>query len=228
MLEGYDKDWIYTDGTRRFANYTNLDAGVYFLKVKGSNNDGVWNETASEIKLIITPPYWQTWWFKLSCVLITGMILYAIFYYRMQKLRDIHRIRNKIASDLHDDLGATLSSISIMSELVNKQVKDQSAQASSLLEKIGSSSRNMIESVNDLVTALSWEDDVKPKQKQLLFDLTDDEKVLTEFLRENPNVHVDEMVSRMNTSPGSLAATLLGLEMKGAVLALPGKRYRAA
>lgn len=69
------------------------------------------------------------------------------------------RIRNKIARDLHDDLGATLSSISIMSELVNQQVKDQSPQASSLLETIGSSSRNMIESVNDMVWAINPQND---------------------------------------------------------------------
>ena len=154
-LEGYDKEWVYTDAAKRFANYTNLDAGQYTFRIKASNNDGVWNETAAEIQLMIKPPYWQTWWFKMLCVVIAVMILFAIFYSRMQKLRDIHRIRNKIASDLHDDLGATLSSISIMSELVNQQVKDRSPEASSLLEKIGSSSRNMIESVNDMVWAIN-------------------------------------------------------------------------
>ena len=91
--------------------------------------------------------------------IVGGMILLAIYYNRKQKLRDIRRIRNKIASDLHDDLGATLSSISIMSELVNQQVKDRSPQASSLLEKIGNSSRNMIESVNDMVWAINPQND---------------------------------------------------------------------
>lgn len=159
MLEKFDKDWNYADAGKRFANYTNLDAGTYTFKVKASNNDGLWNEQGASIKLIITPPYWQTWWFKLFCVIAGGIIIYAIYYYRMQKFRDILRIRNKIASDLHDDLGATLSSISIMSELVNQQIKNQSPQASSLLEKIGSSSRNMIESVNDMVWAINPKND---------------------------------------------------------------------
>lgn len=158
-LEGYDKEWVHTDASKRFVSYTNLDAGEYILKVKASNNDGVWNETPAEIKLIIRPPYWQTWSFKLLCVVVAGMIMFVIFHNRMQKLREIRRIRNKIASDLHDDLGATLSSISIMSELVNQQVRDQSPQASSLLEKIGSSSRNMIESVNDMVWAINPQND---------------------------------------------------------------------
>ena len=158
-LERFDKEWIYTDATKRYANYTNIEPGSYTFRVKASNNDGVWNEVGTSIKLIITPPYWQTTWFKLLCVLAGGMILYAIYFYRVQKIRDIRRIRNKIASDLHDDLGATLSSISIMSELVNQHVKDQSPQASSLLEKIGSSSRDMIESVNDMVWAINPQND---------------------------------------------------------------------
>jgi signal transduction histidine kinase len=88
-----------------------------------------------------------------------GIIVLAIYYNRRQKFRDIRGIRNKIASDLHDDLGATLSSISIMSELVNQEFKNQSPRASSLLEKIGSSSRNMIESVNDMVWAINPQND---------------------------------------------------------------------
>jgi ligand-binding sensor domain-containing protein/two-component sensor histidine kinase len=158
-LENYDKDWIHTDASKRFAGYTNLDAGEYIFKVKGTNNDGVWNEEGASIKLIITPPYWQTWWFRSLCIFTGLLIVFAILYARLQKMRDILRIRNRIASDLHDDLGATLSSISIMSELVHQQIKDQSPQASSLLEKIGSSSRNMIESVNDMVWAINPKND---------------------------------------------------------------------
>ncbi|MFI5135739.1 MAG: two-component regulator propeller domain-containing protein, partial [Chitinophagales bacterium] len=63
-LEGFDQDWIYTDASKRFANYTNLDAGDYTFMVKGSNNDGVWNETPATIRLIITPPFWKTIWFR--------------------------------------------------------------------------------------------------------------------------------------------------------------------
>ena len=60
-LEGFDKDWIYS-GNRRYASYTNLDGGTYIFRVKGSNNDGVWNEEGTAIKIIITPPPWKTWW----------------------------------------------------------------------------------------------------------------------------------------------------------------------
>jgi ligand-binding sensor domain-containing protein/serine/threonine protein kinase len=60
-MEGFDKDWVYS-GTRRYASYTNLDPGTYIFKVKGSNNDGIWNEEGTTIKIVIKPPFWRTWW----------------------------------------------------------------------------------------------------------------------------------------------------------------------
>jgi len=79
-LDGFDKDWIYC-GNSRTATYTNLDPGEYTFKVKASNNDGLWNEKATSIKIIITPPFWQTWWFKLMAtvtLLIAGYLVYKI------------------------------------------------------------------------------------------------------------------------------------------------------
>lgn len=60
-LENFDEDWIYS-GTRRYASYTNLNPGNYVFKVKGSNNDGIWNETGTSVAITILPPWWQTWW----------------------------------------------------------------------------------------------------------------------------------------------------------------------
>ncbi len=62
MLEGFDRNWN-TIGTRRFGRYTNLPGGTYTLRLKGSNNDGVWNEEGSSIKVTVVPPFWGTWWF---------------------------------------------------------------------------------------------------------------------------------------------------------------------
>jgi ligand-binding sensor domain-containing protein/signal transduction histidine kinase len=62
QLEGVDKDWVYV-GTRRYASYTNLQGGDYTFQVKAANNDGIWNEQAATLRIHITPPFWQTWWF---------------------------------------------------------------------------------------------------------------------------------------------------------------------
>ena len=68
MLEGFDQDWIYS-GTRRYASYTNLDPGTYRLRLKGSNNDGVWNDGGFSLRLTIAPPFWRTWWFRATAIL---------------------------------------------------------------------------------------------------------------------------------------------------------------
>lgn len=74
LLEGFDKDWKYI-GTRNEATFTNLDPGTYIFRVKASNNDGIWNETGDHVKIIITPPFWKTWWFKLLVVAFTLLVI---------------------------------------------------------------------------------------------------------------------------------------------------------
>jgi len=61
-LEGFDRDWNEV-GTQRTATYTNLPQGRYTFRVRGSNNDGVWNDDGVALKLVVTPPFWKTWWF---------------------------------------------------------------------------------------------------------------------------------------------------------------------
>ena len=91
ILEGFDKNWIYTDATRRFANYTNINPGKYIFKVKGSNQDGVWNENGVSLKIIITPPFWATWWFRvLGMILILGLLLSG-YKYRTARIRSRNR-----------------------------------------------------------------------------------------------------------------------------------------
>lgn len=75
IMEGLDKDWNDV-GTRRFAIYTSVPPGTYTFRVKGTNSDGLWNEDGAAIKIIILPPFWQTWWFRIVAgVLIIGSVL---------------------------------------------------------------------------------------------------------------------------------------------------------
>ncbi len=70
MLQGFDQDWNYTDASRRFATYTNLDGGDYVFRVKGSNSDGVWNEEGASVRITVVPPFWETWWFRVLIGLV--------------------------------------------------------------------------------------------------------------------------------------------------------------
>jgi signal transduction histidine kinase/streptogramin lyase/FixJ family two-component response regulator len=91
MLEGFDQDWTTTDSSRRFARYTNLDPGSYTFRVKASNNDGVWNETGASIKLTITPPWWETIWFRgLALALAVGLV-WSGFQWRVWAIKQQRR-----------------------------------------------------------------------------------------------------------------------------------------
>ncbi|MEP6952393.1 MAG: two-component regulator propeller domain-containing protein [Ginsengibacter sp.] len=85
MLKGFDKDWNEV-GSTRTATYTNLDPGTYLFKVKGLNNEGNWSSNVTTIQLIIKPPFWLTWWFKLAILLTVAGSVIAFYFFRMKAI----------------------------------------------------------------------------------------------------------------------------------------------
>jgi ligand-binding sensor domain-containing protein len=79
-MDGLDRDWVYTDAGKRYASYTTLPAGKYVFRVKGTNSDGVWNEQATALKIVVLPPFWATWWFRTAIVIF--LLGLALFFYR--------------------------------------------------------------------------------------------------------------------------------------------------
>ena len=90
QLEGFSEDWI-TLGTKRDVTFTNLDPGSYTLRVKGSNNDGLWNEAGLAVRLIVVPPFWQTWWFRTAGVLAVTALLLTVYLARTRRYRAHNR-----------------------------------------------------------------------------------------------------------------------------------------
>lgn len=88
MLEGFDKDWIYTNPLHRFATYSNLKEGQYTFKVQASNNDGVWGETSAELIIIVLPPFWKTNWFISFVLLAIAGTFILVYIYRMRALKN--------------------------------------------------------------------------------------------------------------------------------------------
>src|SRR5690606_10880421 len=84
-LEGFDDEWHFS-GTKRSATYTNLDPGKYTFRVKASNNDGIWNEQGATLSIIVTPPVWGTWWFKLVSFLLVVGTLVSLIVYRIRAM----------------------------------------------------------------------------------------------------------------------------------------------
>ncbi len=94
-MEGLDEDWLYTDAGQRLATYTYLAPGEYVFRVKGSNNDGLWNEHGTSLQVVILPPFYLTWWFKAITILGLAAIIYALCKMRIKAVSI--RLKKEIA-----------------------------------------------------------------------------------------------------------------------------------
>jgi signal transduction histidine kinase/ligand-binding sensor domain-containing protein/DNA-binding response OmpR family regulator len=93
-MDGFDRDWIYA-GTKRYAEYTNLDPGNYVFRVKSSNSDGIWNEEGASIKIVIAPPFWKTWWAYIIYIVIIVLSFLTIRKYELNRVRLKNQLKLK-------------------------------------------------------------------------------------------------------------------------------------
>jgi signal transduction histidine kinase/ligand-binding sensor domain-containing protein/CheY-like chemotaxis protein len=104
QLEGFDEKWTYVDSEHRQAAYTNLPPGHYVLRVKASNNDGVWNEEGAALSITITPPWWQTWEFRAFAAALALTLAYAAYRMRVRQLSERARKLQRIVDERTQDL----------------------------------------------------------------------------------------------------------------------------
>ncbi|MEA5259197.1 two-component regulator propeller domain-containing protein [Arcicella aquatica] len=122
-LVGINQDWV-NNGTNNRLVFVNLQPNTYQLEVSIGTNHGVWSKKPFMMTFTIEPSFTETIWFKLLIFMLLALITYAFYRYRINQLLKIEELRTEISADLHDDVGATLSSISILSTLIQHQVKD--------------------------------------------------------------------------------------------------------
>jgi len=169
-LEGFNEDWIET-GTSRRAAYSRLSAGKYRFVVKACNNAGVWNDAGAALGFIVTPFFWQTWWFRLTTLGAFTLSLIAIVrYVSFRRLRLQHRLRGleqeralerervRLAQDLHDEIGAKLCRISYLSEHA-RQTPDLACELQRQIVSISDSSREVLNSLDGIVWAINPQND---------------------------------------------------------------------
>ncbi len=149
-------------GTQNFINLIGLEHGTYHFQVKAANEDGVWSEP-NELVLIYLPKWYQTWWFKILVALSIGGLVYAFYRYRIRQIEKQHAIRKSIATDLHDDLGSTLNSVKVFTNLAISGIKQEESlqQVKENLNEATMGLRDMLwvlddslDTVDELVTRL--------------------------------------------------------------------------
>ncbi len=124
LLEGFEENWNFVDATHRRATYTNLDAGEYTFKVKASNNSGLWKDTPKAIHIIVTPPFWETWWFRLLLALLA--IALVIIYVRLKDARRKREHQKQL-------MQAEQEILRLKNEKLGREIKEKNAQLAAAL-----------------------------------------------------------------------------------------------
>ncbi len=148
-LENYDPDWVSPENSR-LARYVRVPAGEYTFKVIASNNDGIWNETGDSIKITISPPFWQTIWFRLMVIVCVFAIVWMLYRFRVRQLLEVERVRLRIAGDLHDEIGSGLSGIALTGDLLQNQAKEGTPKPE-MIQKISGNARSLASSLDSIV-----------------------------------------------------------------------------
>ena len=166
-LAGLERDWVEAGG-RRAAYYSRLPPGDYRFEVLACNNDGVWSPEAASLAITVLPHFWQTWWFIVLAVLTAlgavGGTVRQVERRRAQRKLEalerqhaIERERVRIAKDIHDDLGASLTHIKLLGELVEGE--GTVAGVFTHTRKMAETTRGMAEALDEIVWAVRPQND---------------------------------------------------------------------
>jgi signal transduction histidine kinase/ligand-binding sensor domain-containing protein len=215
IMENFEKDWNSTDASRRYVTYTNLDPGEYTFRVKASNNDGVWNEKGTSLKIIILPPFWKTWWFRvivLSAILIIILLIFRLRIQQFKKqkilleksvalktaeLNELNASKDKFFSIIAHDLKNPFNIIIGFSEMMKESVKlNDSATFYEYAVMINTSANQTLRLLENL---LEWANSQRGKLSFIpvpinLKELITEEFVMIEEMAIGKNIELKSLV----------------------------------
>ena len=171
QLEGLNPDWVYPEPGVPAASFTNVGGGDYTFKIKTTNSRGEWLNNVFEMKIHVGTPWWKTWWFRLAVVAALVASVYFLMKNRLrqqqillenqrlqlEKEQSLRNERDRIAAEMHDDLGAGLSTIRFLS-LAAKEKETDSANAARI-DKIANHAALVMEKMADIIWVMNSRND---------------------------------------------------------------------
>jgi signal transduction histidine kinase/ligand-binding sensor domain-containing protein len=151
-LEGTETEWS-PPSTLRRVNYAELRPGTYRFLVRASRVGGDVSPSPAVISFRLLAPMWQRWWFLSLAALVVGLAIYSLYRYRVEQLLELERVRTRIATDLHDDIGSGLTQIAILSEVIRQDRNESSS--GERLSQVADLSRELIDAMSEIVWAMN-------------------------------------------------------------------------
>ncbi len=181
-LKNSNEGWQET--TQSSVRYSALMPGDYTFEVKARNFNGKWSPEPAQISFSVQAPFWLRWWFiALVVIALAGIILFIYNYYRVKKMVEMERMRVQIASDLHDDVGSALTEIALQSDFLQTMEVPDNLEES--LKQIGSQSRKIVSSLDDIVWSIDARNDtigdLTDRMQDYVNNVLSDRKVFYEF-----------------------------------------------
>jgi ligand-binding sensor domain-containing protein/two-component sensor histidine kinase len=161
-ISGVDKDWVKAD-RQNFISYTLLPHGKYTFSVYCENIDGTRSKNITELVIYIKPPFWQTYWFISVFLFVVALGIYGVHRLRVNKILAVEKLRTRVARDLHDDMGSTLSTINILSSMAKSKINVDPIRTTEYLGKISDNSQRMMDAMDDIVWSIKPSNDSMQK-----------------------------------------------------------------
>jgi signal transduction histidine kinase/ligand-binding sensor domain-containing protein len=232
IMEGFEKDWNYTDASRRYVTYTNLDPGEYTFRVRASNNDAVWNMTGTSLKIIILPPWWKTWWFRIIALSVVIFIVFAIFRSRVRQLKkqkilleetvaiktaelkELNASKDKFFSIIAHDLKNPFNTLIGFSEMMKESVRLN--DPATFYEYAAMINTSAVQTYRLLENLLEWASSQRGKLEFVpvslnLYELVKDEFIIAEEMANGKNIELNCQIdeSLVITADKNMLRTIL-------------------